>query len=429
MPNITIDNLEKNIVKLSITVSQSEAQPYLEEAARRLSEQTTIPGFRPGKAGYDIVKQRFGEMKILEEALEVIVKKHYVKALMDEDIETVGSPKIDVSKLAPGNDIEFTAEVARMPKATDLADFRALTVDSKPAQVQDKDMDLALKDLRRMRTKEIRAIKDAKAGETDKVVVSMNMKKDGVPVEGGQSPNHSIYLNEDYYIPGLKDKVLGMKEGDERTFSLTFPDNHVQKMLAGSPIEFEISLKELYNLELPELDDSFAQTLGMKDLTTLEQTLKENLQQEKEAEEKMRQEKEALELIAGKSRFDDIPDLLVNEEINKMIEELKRGVESNGLEFDQYLKNLNKTLAQLKLDFAAQALLRIKVALVLRELAEQEEIEVGDGEIEEEIESALKHYNNEQAKEQVSSDAYRNYTAHILRNRKVIDLIRSAMVK
>lgn len=429
MPNTKIEHLEKNTVKLTFSLPIEEAQPYLEEAATRLSETTSIPGFRPGKAGYEIVKQRFGEMKIYEEALETIVRKSYLQAILANNIETVGSPHIDVVKLAPGNNIEFTAEVTRMPKVTMLVDFKSLSVTSQKAKVEEKDLDLALNDLRRMQTKEVRAMSDKTATETDKIVISMNMKKDGVPVEGGQSPNHSIYLNEDYYIPGFKDKVIGMKEGEERSFTLPFPENHVQKMLAGSEVLFEIKVNELYHLTLPGLDDEFARMLGLPDFAMLRKTLHDNLLGEKEQQETMRQEKEMLELVASKSRFEEIPDLIVNEEINKMIAELQRGVESQGVAFDQYLRNLNKTLAQLKIDLASQALIRIKVALILRAVAEQENIEVSEKDIDVEIDKIAERYEDEETRKQVYSPQYREYTQQILKNRATIEHMKSHVIK
>src|SRR3989338_3347939 len=361
MPNIHIEELPKNLMKLTFIVTQEEAEPYLQEAAVRLSETTSIPGFRPGKAGYDIVKQRFGAMKILEEALEQIIRKSFVEAVLAHNIETVGSPKINVEKMAPENDLVFTTEVTRMPRTKELADYTKLSIESKPIDIEDKEIDLALRDIQRMQTTEVRAVSGATVCSTDKIVVSMNIKKDGVAIEGGQSPNHAINLPEDYYIPGLKEQVIGMKEGEEKTFSLAFPKDHVQKMLAGQNADFEITLKEIYHLEPPVIDDAFAKSLGVSTLLTLRETIHKNLADEKSLEESGRQEREILELVAKRSQFEEIPDLLVNEEVNKMISELKHHVEEQGLEFDLYLKNLKKKLTEIKVEFTSQAMTRIKV--------------------------------------------------------------------
>lgn len=429
MPNVQKETLPKNTLKLTFTLTQEEIQPYLEETAKRLSEQTSIPGFRPGKAGFEVVKQRLGEMKILEESLEVIVRTSYIEAILAENIETVGSPKIDVEKLAPGNDVVFTAEVTLMPEVKSLADYKNLSVKAQEAKVEKKDVDLALKDIQRMQTAEVRGTAEEAVTMNDKAVVDMNMKLDNVPVEGGQSPNHAVYLNEEYYIPGFKEELKGMKEGEKKTFTLKFPKEHAQSMLAGKDVEFEVELKELFHLQPPALDDAFATSLGMKDFKTLQETLEKNLLAEKEREAKAKEEKELLELVATKTQFEDIPDLLINEEINKMIMELQRAVEAQGLEFDTYVKNLGKTLAQMKLDFTPQALTRVKVAIVMRKIATAENISVEEKELNEELDRIAEQYEDPETKKRVFSPEYRDYTEQILKNRKVIEYLRGVMIK
>ena len=429
MLHVQKEPLPKSQLKLTFTLTPDEAQPYLEEAAKRLSEQTPIPGFRPGHASFEVVKQRVGEMKILEEALESIVRKSFISTILEENIDTVGSPQIDVVKLAPGNDIVFTAQVTLMPRAKSLPELTRLSVKALVPNVQDKEIDLALRDLQRMQTSEVRATAQEAVTLGDKVVISMNMKLDGVPVEGGQSPNHAVYLNEEYYIPGFKEKLEEMKEGEKRTFTLTFPKEHAQTMVAGKEVEFDVELKELFHLQPPALDDAFAIKVGMEDMKALRDIIKKNLLGEKEYEARAKEEKEMLELVAGKTQFEDIPDLLLNEEINKMVLELQRAVEAQGLEFDTYVKNLGKTLAAMKLDFTPQALMRVKVAIAMREVAREQGIEVSEKKIDEELDRIAHGYEDAKTKEQVFSPQYRDYMEQILKNRKVIEHLRGIIIK
>ncbi len=429
MPNINLEPIPKNQVRLTITVEPDEYSPYLEEAATRLSQKSTIPGFRPGKAGYEIVKTHLGEMAIYEEALESIIRKTFVEAVLTHQIETVGSPAIDVEKLAPGNAIIFTAIVTRMPAVKELADFKVLRIDAKPIEVKEKDIDQALKDLQRMQTKEIRAATGEVIAKENKVIVSIQIKKDGVAIEGGQSPNHGIYMMEDYYVPGFKEQLIGMKEGEEKTFTLPFPDSHVQKMLAGKPVDFFVKINELYKLEPPQIDDTFAVSLGQKDLLQLKQRIEDNLKDELIVEEERRQEKEILELLAKKSLFEDLPDLLVNEEINKMVGELKGAVEEQGAIFEDYLKNIKKSYAQIKLDFTPQAITRVKVAILLRALAKQEKIEVTQKDIDEELDRLASRYDDPETKKYVYTPQYRDYVEQLLTNRRVISVLKEVMVK
>jgi trigger factor len=430
MSNISIEKGEKNTVKIVVKFLHEEAKPYLEEAAQKLSEETKIDGFRPGKASYDVVKQRVGEMKIYELALDIIVRKTFLEAVTDNNLEPVGSPKVDVVKLAPENDIEFTLEISQMPKVEELADYKAIKVKKNKIKVDDKEVDLTLNNLTRMQTKEVRAKSEEACTEDDKIVVSMEMKKDGVVIEGGSSPNHAIFLREDYFIPGFKEEVIGLKEGDKKTFTLTFPEEHAQKMLAGAPVEFSVEVKEVYHLESPELNDEFAKTLGQESMEQMREVIKKNIEQEKDHDESARQEREMLETIAKKSRFQDIPDLLVNHEINKMIEELKQGVAQQGLEFDQYLESIKKTYADLKMDFTPQALMRIKIALAMRAVADKEGVKVDEKEIDAEIDKiAAQRPEEHDYRKQLFSPEYREYTEGLLKNRKVIELLRKEIIE
>jgi trigger factor len=429
MPTTKVEQLPKNTVKLTITLGVEELKPFLEAAAEHLSEHTDIPGFRPGKAGYDIVKNRFGEMKIYEEALEPIVRKTLYAAIVGNDLETIGSPKIDVTTMAPGNDLVYTAELAKMPAVTKLADYKKISVKAEAKPVENKDIETVLKDLTHMQTREARAAAGSAAAGTDKVVLSVNMKKAGVPVEGGQAPSHAVFLGEEYYIPGFKEHVSGMKEGESKTFAIKFPDEHASKMLAGSDIDFDITVKEIFNLVAPEINDEFAKSLGQKDVAELKTRITDNLKAERAQEEQARQERDILEKIAADSRFDDIPDLLVNEEINKMLAELESNVAEQGMDFEKYLSSLKKTVAQLKMEFSPQAIVRIKVALIVREVAKQENISVSDKEVDDELDKIAAEYEDAEAKKRVYAPQSRDYVQTILRNRKVIDLLRAAIVK
>lgn len=417
-------------MKLTITVSADEMKPHMEAAVAHLAEHVEVPGFRAGKATYEALKNKLGEMAIYEEAVEQAVRATFVEAITTNKIDPVGSPAIDVVKMAPGNEFVFTATVALMPAVDQLADYKTLKIDRQEVKVEDKDIDIALRDLQRMQTKEVRAEAGSAVTKEDKVVINMNIKKENVPLEGGQATNHAVFMNEAYYIPGFTEQLLGTKEGDKKTFKLEFPKEHYQKNIAGQEVEFEVEVKEIFNLQAPAVDDAFAASLGQKDLASLKTIIKDNMAHEKNEEEAIRQERTMLELLAKESRFQDIPDLLVNEEINKMIEELKHGVEEQGGVFEDYVKSLKKTLADIKLDFTPQALNRIKVALVVKEVAKKEDIKLKEEEIAEEIDHVAEHYKDDkEAKERIYSPEYRDYIQSVLRNRKVIELLKKEMVK
>ncbi len=417
------------MVKISVVVSPDEVKPFLETAAQELSSQSNIPGFRPGKAEYEIVKQRFGEMAIHEKALENIIRKTYVQAVMTHQIETVGSPHISVEKLAPGNPVSYTAEVARMPKVLTVSDFAKIEVKPKEVKVEEKEIERALKDLQRMQTKETRAESGYAIENNSKAVLSLEIKNAGVPLDGGSSPNHAVYMSEDYYIPGFKEHLLGLKETEEKTFRLPFPAEHAQKHLAGKDLDFSVKIKEVYQLAHPEVDEAFAKALGQASVAELKAIIQKNLLAEKQQEENFRQEKELLETLAEKSKFEEIPDLLVNEEVNKMIQELEQRVGAQGVDFNDYLASIKKSLANLKIDLTPQALMRVKVALLLRTIAEKEKVVADAGKVDEELDRLAKEYKEKEMRDRIYSPEYRNYVEGIQRNRQVIAFLKEKMVR
>lgn len=429
MPIITRENIPKHAVKLTITVSADEMRPELERAAKRVSEQVQIPGFRPGHASYDAVKTQVGEMKILEGALEEIVRQTLVEATQSENIETVGSPSINVEKMAPGNELVYTAELALMPVVEKLADYVNLSVKAKEANVKDEDVQKTLAELQKTQRKEVREQGQTETTKDHKAVIDLTMKKNGVIVEGGTAKKYQVYLAEPHYIPGFVNELVGMKEQETKTFTLPFPKEHYQKHLAGANVDFEVTLSELYHLESPALDDTLASSLGEKSFEDLKALLRANMVEEKKHEEALRQEREMLSLIARESRFSEMPDLLVNQEVNKMMHELEQAIEEKGGKFDDYLQSIKKTLAQLKLEITPQAIERIKVTLIIRELGKQMELVVSGQEIDAALDELAAQYPDKESKDRIYSAEYREYMEIAQRNKKVVEKLRETMVK
>ena len=425
-----VERVNDSQIKITVTVPAEQVERGMRHAAEHMTEETSIPGFRPGKAPYEVIKERVGEMKLLEHAAEELIRASLSAALLEEDLAIVGQPYFSVEKMAPGNDLVYTAEIALMPHIKKLADYDALSVKPEATEATEEVVAQAKKDLARMRTNEKRAEKGHLLTKGDKTVVNLTMKRDGVVLEGGEAQNHGIYTGEPYYIEGFIEKIEGAKEDEERTFTLKFPKDHYQKHLAGSDVDFTVRINEIYQLETPAFDDAFASTLGFKTVGELETKLRENLKDEKVEQERQRQERAVLELIAEKSEFSAIGDLLINQEIEKMIHELRIWTSENGMEFNDYLTSVGKTVPQLKLDFAPQALMRVKVALVLEEVAKKENITVEASELDAEIDRIAESVGKDPSvRERVFSPEYRDRIEHQMRNRKTIEVLKKKMVK
>jgi trigger factor len=298
----------------------------------------------------------------------------------------------------------------------------------KAVTVDDKAVDATLKDLQRMQTKESSV--DREVREHDKVVVDMDLSADNVPLEGGQARDHGIYLDEEYYIPGLKEQVLGLKKGDKKTFKLRFPQTHYQKHLAGREVDFAVTVKDVLQLDHPALDDAFARTLGQENLAKIRELIRGNIKEEADEKEKQRTELEALDKLVEKSKFEEIPEIMIATEVDRMIGELRENLGKRGVEFPEYLTNIKKTEADLRVEFAPQAVKRVKTALVIREVGTKERIEVTDADVLSEVQKLMNAYSgNADVQAQLRTDDYQAYLRSTLRNRKVVDLLRETATK
>jgi trigger factor len=423
----TLKKLEKSQIELVVTVTPADYEKDMQAAATRLSERAAIHGFRPGKAPYEIVKQNLGEIKILEEALQSIVEKNYHAAILAEKIDTIGMPEITIEKMAPGNDFVFKAVAALLPKVK-LADLSVIKVDKKDIKVDEAQINDVLENLRKMQAKEV--VKAGVAGKEDKIVVAMNMTKDKVPVEGGQTPQHQVYLSEEHYIPGFAQQLVGLKKDDIKEFTLKFPEEHYQKHLAGKTIDFHIKVNEVYSIEYPEINDELATKLGQPSLIALKELLQTNLSKEAENKEAQRLEIEILEKTVAGSEFDEIPDVLINAEKQKMFHELKGSLEQQGISFEKYLKDIKKTEEEIGNDFSERALMRVKAALVSRQVAKENNIQVEQDELDKEVENIKATYQNDpKVIEALKRRDVLDTLAATIQNRKVVAFLTEKVVK
>lgn len=422
----TLTRLPKSQAELTITVTTAEYQADLQPAAARLSERAAIKGFRPGKAPYDIVKRQLGEQKILEEAAEKIIQRTYFAAAKAENLATIGRPAVNVQKLAPGNDLVYRATVTLLPAIT-LPDMSIIRVEKKSVSVGGQEVADVLENLKKMQPRE--AAKPGAAAKDDKVTIAMDMFIDAVPVEGGQAKNHQVYLAEPHYIPGLAEQLVGLKKDDTKEFTLKFPAEHYQKHLAGRDVNFKIKVNEVFSLEYPAFDDAFAKSLGQESLEKLKELLLANLTREAEKKEAERFEIAILETLIGQTQFGELPDILIDSEKRKMFYELKNDLERRGLNFEDYLKNLKKTEAQIFEDFAAGALQRAKAALVSRQVAKENAVTVEKADLDKELELIKKAYEHDaKALENLARPEVLDTIAATVQNRKVMEFLKKKIL-
>lgn len=425
--NISKKDLGKNQIELTIEVATQELKPFLEKAATKLSQTNKIPGFRPGKAPYDLVVKQLGEMNVYQAALDNIINETFYKAITQEKLETVGRPDIKIEKIAPGNPVVYKATVSLLPVVT-LGDWKKLSVQKKEVKVTDEEVDKTIEQLQSMGVKETLVQRTAQL--KDKVEVDFEVLINKAIIEGGKNTKYPVVIGDNRMVPGFEDQLIGMKAGEEKEFELKFPDKYFQQYLAGKLATFKVKMLNVYERELPKLDDTYAKTIGFDSVEKLKTQLKSNIKQDKEFKEKQRVEGEAITAIVKASTINDLPDNLIDNEIHKMIHELEHNIRQQGGEMAGYLKAIKKTEEDLHQDFRPQAIERVKAALVLRQLALVEKIQTSNTEIEEEINKQRVMYkDNKEALKNISLPIYRDHMSNMLTNQKIIKLITETIIK
>ena len=418
--------LEKSQVELTITVEPADYKKEMEAAALRISERAAIKGFRPGKASYEMVKQQVGEIKIIEEAMQSIVEKNFFDATKKEKLDTVGMPQITIIKVAPGNDLVFKAAVALLPKIK-IGDLATIKVKYQAKEIGDKEVDDVLNDLKKMQTKEI--LKSGASTKADKLIVNLEMFFDKVPVDGGQAANHQVYLNEPHYIPGLAEQLIGAKKDDVKEFTLKFPKDHYQKHLAGKDVDFKVKVNDVFELQHPPIDEAFAKSLGQDSVEKLKTVLKENLVADAKHKDDQKIEIEILDKVIESSEIEEVPDVLINAEKNKIFHELKNSLSNQGIEMEQYLKDLKKSEEDIYKDFSEQALRRVKAALVSRQVALENKIEAEKKDVDEEVKMIKAAYpDNKNVEENLKNPSVMETLALTIQNRKVLQFLKDKIL-
>jgi trigger factor len=416
-------NISEHKIELTIEVSTEDMSKYSKQAAQKISETTKIEGFRPGKAPYEIVQARVGDMVILEEASRIAVSKSIDKAITDSVTEEwIGQPEITITKLAPENPFEYRALMTLLPSAT-LGDYKNLNLKMNTVKVADEEIEKMIEQLRDVKVKEALVDRASEAG--DKIVADVNLFLDKVPLEGGQVKDTAIILGRDYFVPGFDEKVTGIKAGETREFFITYPADYNQKNLAGKKVEFTVKATQIFSRELPEVNDDFVTAFGLKNVEELKKNISKSIEDEKQVEVANEFERSMLEKIVKNSTLGELPDSLIDQEARTMLHELEHNVARSGGKFEDYLSSIGKTTQQLLVEFKPQATDRVKAALVLREIIKAEKIEVNEKEIENELEKLKKQYNHDQKIiESLSSPAYRRHLSTVIVNKKILEKLK-----
>lgn len=423
----TLNDLPKGQKELTIELSSDELKPYLKKAVLNISQTTKIPGFRQGKAPFDIVKKQVGEMTIYQEASHLAIRNTLFNILKEKQVDFIGEPKIDIEKLAPDNPFIYKATVSLLPKV-EIGDYQKIKIKKNEVKVDEEEINKVLKSFQNNLAKEV--LKNEKITNSDRVEIDFEVSLDKVVLEGGKEKNYPLIIGSGQMIPGFEDKLIGFKKDETKEFSLKFPEKYHSQHLAGKTADFKVKINNVYQRILPELNNDFAKQIGQEEtLEELKTKIKENLKQEKQFKENQQVEQEMLNEIIKISQFGEIPDVLIENETEKMISELKHSIEHNGLEFNNYLASIKKTLAGLKNEFKDKALVRVKAALVIRTFSKKLNISASQEDVKKHLDNLLKHQSvSDEQKKNLESEDYQQFIKNIILNQKTLSTLKKEII-
>ena len=391
--SLQVEKLENNMVKLTIEAEPEKLVKAIQSVYLRARGRIQIPGFRKGKAPRHMIERLYGKGVFLEDAANELIPDEYRKAVEESGLDIVSRPNLEVTQIEEGKPFIFTAEVALKPEVT-LGEYKGLEVPAIDRTVTDEDVDAEIKKEQEKNARTI-TVEDRGAEKDDTVTIDFEGFVDGVAFEGGKGSDYPLSIGSNTFIPGFEDQLIGAKAGDHVEVKVTFPEDYQPDSLAGKEAVFQCDVKKVETKELPELDDEFAQDVSEKD--TFEEykaEVRETLQNRKNDQAKTQLENAVVDKAIENATM-DIPDAMVDTQVEQMFEDFASRMQAQGLSMEQYFQYTGMNAASFKEDAKPQALKRIQTRLVLEKVVEAENIEATDEEFDAEIEKMAKAYNLE----------------------------------
>ncbi len=409
--------------ELTFTIDEEKVKEGLDIAFKRVKNQLTVPGFRKGKVPRKMFNQMYGEEALYEDALNAILPEAYMAALSEADVEPVDQPEFQPEKMEKNSDWVIKAILTLKPEVK-LGDYKNLDVTKQDRDVEESEVDAQLEQEREQHAELVVVDREAKEGDT--VVIDFLGKKDGEAFDGGAGNNYPLELGSNSFIPGFEEQLVGTKAEDQVDVEVTFPEDYAEESLAGEEAVFEVTVHEVKERQVPELDDDFAQDIDddVENLAELREKRLEELKEAKEAQAKAAIEDEAIRKAVENAEIEEIPYAMSHEEVHRQMEIFLNNLQSQGISPEMYYQISNTTEQDLHDSMEEDAELRVRTNLVLEEIVAQENIEISEEERDTEIENLSKEYglDVETVKEALTADML----DHDIKLKKAIDIIVSS---
>ena len=377
----TWEKIEKNTGVLQVEVEAEKVLEALDKAFKKVVKQVNVPGFRKGKVPRQIFETRFGVESLYNDAVDILLPEAYAEGIKETGIEPVDRPEIDIEQFEKGKPFIFKAQVTVKPEV-ELGEYKGLDIPEKDFSVKEEEIAEELKRLQNRHAELIIAEDEVVQGDT--TVIDFEGFVDGVAFEGGKAERHSLEIGSGSFIPGFEDQIIGMKKEDEKDIVVTFPENYHSNDLAGKAATFKVKLHEIKRKKLPELNDEFAKDVDFETLDELKEDIKKKLEERSENEKKQYLKDSIIEKAVENANV-EIPEAMVDQEVERMLKEFEQQLTYQGMNLDLYYQFSGTDEDGLKEQFQKDAQFRVKTNLVLEKIANEENIEVSEEEIDEEV--------------------------------------------
>ncbi|MBQ6231802.1 MAG: trigger factor [Eubacterium sp.] len=388
--SITAEKLDGNMANLTITVPAAEFDKAMIEAYKKSKSKFSVPGFRKGKVPMNYIEKVYGEAVFYDEAANELINKYYPEEIENCDLDIVSNPEIEVSEIGKGKDFVFVAKVATKPPVK-LAEYKGVEIEKVEVEVTDADVDAEIEKTRKENARKVE-VTDRAAENGDEVNINFEGFVDGVAFDGGKGEDYKLVLGSHSFIDTFEDQIVGKNIGDEFDVNVTFPEEYQEASLAGKPAVFKCKLNAITAEILPELDDDFASDVSeFETVAEYKEDVKKTLEvKKKDAAEKEKQSK-VLEKLVETCEI-DLPEPMIKYNQEKMLSDFEQRLAYQGLKLEQYLSITKQSREEMLEQVKPEAIKRIKTSLIVEAIANAENIEVSDEEVDKEIEKTASMY-------------------------------------
>ena len=381
--SVQVENLEKNTAKLTIEVPAEKFEEAVQHSYNKNKGKFNIPGFRKGKAPFNMIKKMYGVGVFYEDAVDEVIDASYPDAAKESGLEIVSRPAVSIEQIEEGKSFIYTAKVAVKPEVT-LGQYKGVEVQKTKSDVTEEDIETEIKRAREKNSRLI-TVEDRGVEDGDQVTIDFDGSVDGKRFEGGKAEDYPLTIGSHTFIDNFEEQLIGKKTGEECEVNVTFPAEYHVEELKNKPAVFKVKVKEIQRKELPEANDEFASEVS--DFDTMEEykkDLSEKLHAEKiEAAKTADEDKVVAKVIENATM--EIPDQMVEEQVNGMVNDYARRLESQGISFKQYVEITGMTAEKIGEQMKPQAIKRIQTRLVLEAVVKAENIQADDVAVEEQF--------------------------------------------